>query len=109
MIRAQRLCKELWDFSSPPFQLFRHMLNREFMDEETRLLSRKFTECVYGPVHSSLYDTSSIDTSECNSVLEIIVYGNEIPVRMKHFNNFVCVCDHLEYKSFKVETFLLGW
>uniref|UniRef100_A0A8C7YZR5 Ion transport domain-containing protein n=1 Tax=Oryzias sinensis TaxID=183150 RepID=A0A8C7YZR5_9TELE len=61
--------------------LFRHMLNREFMDEETRLLSRKFTECVYGPVHSSLYDTSSIDTSECNSVLEIIVYGNEIPNR----------------------------
>uniref|UniRef100_A0A3P9L8G2 Ion transport domain-containing protein n=1 Tax=Oryzias latipes TaxID=8090 RepID=A0A3P9L8G2_ORYLA len=61
--------------------LFRHMLNREFMDEETRLLSRKFTECVYGPVHSSLYDTSSIDTCECNSVLEIIVYGNEIPNR----------------------------
>ncbi|RVE65197.1 hypothetical protein OJAV_G00133050 [Oryzias javanicus] len=61
--------------------LFRHMLNREFMDEETRPLSRKFTECVYGPVHSSLYDISSIDTSESNSVLEIIVYGNNIPNR----------------------------
>ncbi|XP_024132414.1 transient receptor potential cation channel subfamily V member 1 [Oryzias melastigma] len=61
--------------------LFRHMLNREFIDEETRPLSRKFTECVYGPVHSSLYDISSIDTSESNSVLEIIVHGNNIPNR----------------------------
>jgi len=57
------------------------MLNREFMDEETRQLSRKFTEWVYGPVHSSLYDMSSIDTNENNSVLEIIIFGNEIPVR----------------------------
>ncbi|XP_072248139.1 transient receptor potential cation channel subfamily V member 1-like [Leuresthes tenuis] len=61
--------------------LFRHMLNREFMDEETRQLSRKFTEWVYGPVHSSLYDMSSIDTNENNSVLEIIIFGNEIPNR----------------------------
>lgn len=35
-------------------KLFRHMLHREFMDEETRPLSRKFTEWIYGPVHSSL-------------------------------------------------------
>uniref|UniRef100_A0A3B4A628 Ion transport domain-containing protein n=1 Tax=Periophthalmus magnuspinnatus TaxID=409849 RepID=A0A3B4A628_9GOBI len=38
----------------------------------SRPLSRKFTEWVYGPVHFSLYDTSSIDTDEDNSVLEII-------------------------------------
>ncbi|XP_017292870.1 transient receptor potential cation channel subfamily V member 1 [Kryptolebias marmoratus] len=61
--------------------LFRHMLNQEFVDEETRPLSRKFTEWVYGPVHSSLYDMSSIDTTENNSVLEIIVFGSEIPNR----------------------------
>uniref|UniRef100_UPI0037E7A5D8 transient receptor potential cation channel subfamily V member 1-like n=1 Tax=Semicossyphus pulcher TaxID=241346 RepID=UPI0037E7A5D8 len=61
--------------------LFKHMLRREFADEEMRPLSRKLTEWVYGPVHSSLYDTSSIDTNEDNSVLEIIVFGSEIPNR----------------------------
>ncbi|AWO98543.1 putative transient receptor potential cation channel subfamily V member 1-like [Scophthalmus maximus] len=61
--------------------LFRHILHREFEDEEMRPLSRKFTEWVYGPVHSSLYDTSSIDTNEDNSVLEIVVFGSEIPNR----------------------------
>ncbi len=57
------------------------MLHREFMEEEMRPLSRKFTEWVYGPVHSSLYDMSSIDTNEEDSVLEIVVFGSEIPVR----------------------------
>ncbi|XP_070685030.1 transient receptor potential cation channel subfamily V member 1-like [Pempheris klunzingeri] len=61
--------------------LFRHMLHREFVDEEMRSLSRKFTEWVYGPVHSSLFDMSSIDTNEDNSVLEIVVFGSEIPNR----------------------------
>uniref|UniRef100_A0AAZ1XNW8 Ion transport domain-containing protein n=1 Tax=Oreochromis aureus TaxID=47969 RepID=A0AAZ1XNW8_OREAU len=66
-------------FCSLICQLFRHMLHREFMDEETRPLSRKFTEWVYGPVHSSLYDMTSIDTNEEDSVLEIIIFGSEIP------------------------------
>ncbi|XP_076590832.1 transient receptor potential cation channel subfamily V member 1-like [Chaetodon auriga] len=61
--------------------LFRHMLQREFMDEAMRPLSRKFTEWVYGPVRSSLYDLSSIDTNEDGSVLDIIVFGSEIPNR----------------------------
>ncbi|XP_055003668.1 transient receptor potential cation channel subfamily V member 1-like isoform X1 [Boleophthalmus pectinirostris] len=61
--------------------LLKHMLHREFMDKESRPLSRKFTEWVYGPVHSSLYDTSSIDTDEDNSVLEIVIFGSQIPNR----------------------------
>ncbi|KAM3874744.1 transient receptor potential cation channel subfamily V member 1-like [Diretmus argenteus] len=61
--------------------LFRHMVQREFLDEEMRPLSRKFTEWVYGPVHSSLYDMTSLDTNEENSVLEIVVFGSEIPNR----------------------------
>ncbi|XP_039987251.1 transient receptor potential cation channel subfamily V member 1-like [Xiphias gladius] len=61
--------------------LFRHILHREFADEEMRPLSRKFTEWVYGPVRSSLYDMSSIDTNEENSVLQIVVFGSEIPNR----------------------------
>ncbi|KAG7459180.1 transient receptor potential cation channel subfamily V member 1-like [Solea senegalensis] len=61
--------------------LLRHILQREFVDEEMMPLCRKITEWVYGPVHSSLYDTSSIDTSEDNSVLDIIVFGSESPNR----------------------------
>lgn len=61
--------------------LFKHMLQREFQDRQTRHLSRKFTEWVYGPVQSSLYDLASLDSYENNSVLEIIVYGSEIPNR----------------------------
>uniref|UniRef100_A0AAV2J577 Ion transport domain-containing protein n=1 Tax=Knipowitschia caucasica TaxID=637954 RepID=A0AAV2J577_KNICA len=63
--------------------LLKHMLNREFVDKEFRPLSRKFIEWVYGPVHSSLYDTSSIDTDEEHSVLEIIVFGSQIPNRIE--------------------------
>ncbi|TNN01552.1 hypothetical protein fugu_010934 [Takifugu bimaculatus] len=48
-------------------------------DERMRSLSRKFTEWVYGPVRSSLFDTSSIDTDQRNSVLEIVIFGNDIP------------------------------
>lgn len=57
------------------------MVRREFLDEESIHLSRKFTEWVYGPVYSSLYDLDSLDSYEKNSVLEIIVYGCENPVR----------------------------
>lgn len=67
-------------FSHVPGQLLRHILHREFTDERMRSLSRKFTEWVYGPVRSSLYDTSSIDTDQRNSVLEIVVFGRDIPV-----------------------------
>uniref|UniRef100_A0A4W5MN65 Transient receptor potential cation channel, subfamily V, member 1 n=1 Tax=Hucho hucho TaxID=62062 RepID=A0A4W5MN65_9TELE len=61
--------------------LFKHMMHREFQERETRHLSRKFTEWVYGPVHSSLYDLASLDSYEKNSVLEIIVYSSDIPNR----------------------------
>ncbi|KAK2537403.1 hypothetical protein Q9233_002707 [Columba guinea] len=59
--------------------IFAYILGREIKDPECRHLSRKFTEWAYGPVHSSLYDLSSIDTSEKNSVLEIIAYSSETP------------------------------
>ncbi|XP_076002571.1 transient receptor potential cation channel subfamily V member 1-like [Genypterus blacodes] len=62
-------------------KLFKHLLQREFEDAATRPLSRKFTEWVYGPVHSSLYDTSFLDTNEPNSVLELLVFGSAIPNR----------------------------
>ncbi|KAM4545618.1 transient receptor potential cation channel subfamily V member 1 [Odontesthes bonariensis] len=61
--------------------LFSHILQREFDESHTKHLSRKFTEWVYGPVHSSLYDLDSLDSYENNSVLEILIYKSDIPNR----------------------------
>ncbi|XP_029413322.1 transient receptor potential cation channel subfamily V member 1 isoform X5 [Nannospalax galili] len=59
-----------------------YILQREIHEPECRHLSRKFTEWAYGPVHSSLYDLSCIDTCEKNSVLEVIAYSSsETPNR----------------------------
>ncbi|XP_060768944.1 transient receptor potential cation channel subfamily V member 1-like isoform X2 [Neoarius graeffei] len=63
--------------------LLQHILNRNFQKKECRHLSRMFTEWAYGPVCSSLYDLDSIDTYEPKSVLEIVVYGPEIPNRLE--------------------------
>ncbi|XP_026178526.1 transient receptor potential cation channel subfamily V member 4 isoform X1 [Mastacembelus armatus] len=57
--------------------VFQHIIRREIKDEEVRHLSRKFKDWVYGPVYSSLYDLSSLDTcGEEASVLEILVYNS---------------------------------
>ncbi|XP_073335479.1 transient receptor potential cation channel subfamily V member 1 [Pagrus major] len=61
--------------------LFSHILKREFQETHTKHLSRKFTEWVYGPVTCSLYDLASVDSYEDNSVLDILVYGSDIPNR----------------------------
>lgn len=64
-----------------PRQVLAYILQREIQEPECRHLSRKFTEWAYGPVHSSLYDLSCIDTCEKNSVLEVIAYSSsETPV-----------------------------
>lgn len=65
----------------PPTQIFQHIIRREVTDEDTRHLSRKFKDWAYGPVYSSLYDLSSLDTcGEETSVLEILVYNSKIEV-----------------------------
>ncbi|KAK2879767.1 transient receptor potential cation channel subfamily V member 1 [Channa argus] len=61
--------------------IFSHILKREFQDNHTKHLSRKFTEWVYGPVHCFLYDLASVDSYEDNSVLDILIYGSDIPNR----------------------------
>ncbi|XP_028323305.1 transient receptor potential cation channel subfamily V member 1 [Gouania willdenowi] len=61
--------------------IFSHILQREFQESNNKHLSRKFTEWVYGPVHCALYDMDSLDSSGGNSVLDILVYGSEIPNR----------------------------
>ncbi|OWK14738.1 TRPV4 [Cervus elaphus hippelaphus] len=62
--------------------IFQHIIRREVTDEDTRHLSRKFKDWAYGPVYSSLYDLSSLDTcGEETSVLEILVYNSKIENR----------------------------
>ncbi|ELK03713.1 Transient receptor potential cation channel subfamily V member 1 [Pteropus alecto] len=68
--------------SSGKIGVLAYILQREIQEPECRHLSRKFTEWAYGPVHSSLYDLSCIDTWEKNSVLEVIAYSSsETPNR----------------------------
>ncbi|KAJ6656597.1 hypothetical protein lerEdw1_003484 [Lerista edwardsae] len=62
--------------------IFQHIIRREIKDEDARHLSRKFKDWAYGPVYSSLYDLSSLDTcGEEVSVLEILVYNSRIENR----------------------------
>ncbi|XP_027720215.1 transient receptor potential cation channel subfamily V member 4 isoform X1 [Vombatus ursinus] len=62
--------------------IFQHIIRREVTDEDARHLSRKFKDWAYGPVYSSLYDLSSLDTcGEETSVLEILVYNSKIENR----------------------------
>ncbi|TRY94452.1 hypothetical protein DNTS_011372 [Danionella cerebrum] len=65
-------------------ELFKHIVQRELRGY--RHLSRKITEWAYGPVCSSLYDLSSLDSYEKNSALETIVYGSQIPNRLQMLN-----------------------
>ncbi|KAM6964955.1 transient receptor potential cation channel subfamily V member 4 [Aplochiton taeniatus] len=62
--------------------VFQHIIRREIKNEEARHLSRKFKDWAYGPVYSSLYDLSSLDTcGEEASVLEILVYNSRVENR----------------------------
>ncbi|KAM4701603.1 transient receptor potential cation channel subfamily V member 1-like isoform 1-T2 [Discoglossus pictus] len=64
-------------------ELFKHIIRREISEPEYFHLSRKFTEWTYGPVHTSLYDLSSVDTYERDSVLETIVFKSHANNRHK--------------------------
>ncbi|XP_072287156.1 transient receptor potential cation channel subfamily V member 1-like [Pyxicephalus adspersus] len=64
-------------------ELFKHILRREITEPEYKNLSRKFTEWTYGPVHTSLYDMSSVDSYENDSVLETIVFNSDANNRHK--------------------------
>ncbi|KAJ6657235.1 hypothetical protein lerEdw1_002602 [Lerista edwardsae] len=59
-------------------EILKYILSREIKDKPNRSLSRKFTDWAYGPVQSSLYDLTELDTTSANSVLDIIVYNTNI-------------------------------
>ncbi|KAM9540265.1 LOW QUALITY PROTEIN: transient receptor potential cation channel subfamily V member 1 [Salvelinus alpinus] len=82
--------------------LFENMMHREFHKRETRHLSRKFTEWVYRPVHSSLDDLASLD-SEKNSVLEIVYSTIFLS------SSVLYCCGRVEYLGFFVLCLALSW
>ncbi|NWV69661.1 TRPV3 protein, partial [Malurus elegans] len=59
-------------------EILKYILSREIREKPNRSLSRKFTDWAYGPVQSSLYDLTELDTTAENSVLEIIVSNTNI-------------------------------
>nr|XP_034994938.1 transient receptor potential cation channel subfamily V member 3 isoform X1 [Zootoca vivipara] len=59
-------------------EILKYILSREIRDKPNRSLSRKFTDWAYGPVQSSLYDLTELDTTSENSLLDIIVYNTNI-------------------------------
>ncbi|CAM4574680.1 unnamed protein product [Lepidochelys kempii] len=63
---------------SGKLEILKYILSREIKDKPKRSLSRKFTDWAYGPVQSSLYDLTELDTTADNSLLEIIVYNTNI-------------------------------
>ncbi|XP_075053932.1 transient receptor potential cation channel subfamily V member 3-like [Mixophyes fleayi] len=58
--------------------VLKYILSREIKEKENRVLSRKFTHWTYGPVSSSLYDLTDVDTCSRNSILEMVVYNRKI-------------------------------
>ncbi|KAK2828780.1 hypothetical protein Q5P01_019814 [Channa striata] len=90
--------------------IFSHILKREFQESHTKHLSRKFTEWVYGPVHCFLYDLASVDSYEDNSVVEILIYGSDIPNR--HDMLQIEILSRLldaKWKSFAGQMFFLNF
>ncbi|KAM3854792.1 transient receptor potential cation channel subfamily V member 3 [Vipera latastei] len=62
-------------------EILKYILSREIKEKPIRSLSRKFTDWAYGPVQSSLYDLTELDTTSDNSLLDIIVYNTNIGKR----------------------------
>lgn len=80
---CQSWCWTTYIMTKPSFnglQIFSHILKREFHEPHIKHLSRKFTEWAYGPVQCFLYDLATVDSYEDKSVVEILVYGSDIPV-----------------------------
>uniref|UniRef100_A0A670ZRL3 Ion transport domain-containing protein n=1 Tax=Pseudonaja textilis TaxID=8673 RepID=A0A670ZRL3_PSETE len=62
-------------------KILRHMLQRDMKERKFHHLSRKLIEWTYGPIQSSLYDLTSIDSCEENSMMETLAYNSDVPNR----------------------------
>uniref|UniRef100_G1T2V3 Transient receptor potential cation channel subfamily V member 3 n=1 Tax=Oryctolagus cuniculus TaxID=9986 RepID=G1T2V3_RABIT len=102
-------CSALMFPSSRP-QILKYILGREIKEKPLRGLSRKFTDWAYGPVSSSLYDLTNVDTTTDNSVLEIIVYNTNIDNRHEMLTlEPLHTLLHMKWKKFAKYMFFLSF
>ncbi|XP_061461291.1 transient receptor potential cation channel subfamily V member 3 isoform X2 [Rhineura floridana] len=90
-------------------EILKYILSREIKDKPNRSLSRKFTDWAYGPVQSSLYDLTELDTTSENSLLDIIVYNTNIGNRhemlaLEPLHSLL----HMKWKRFARHMFFLS-
>eukprot|EP00073_Rattus_norvegicus_P050565 XP_017452949.1 PREDICTED: transient receptor potential cation channel subfamily V member 3 isoform X3 [Rattus norvegicus] len=91
-------------------EILKYILGREIKEKPLRSLSRKFTDWAYGPVSSSLYDLTNVDTTTDNSVLEIIVYNTNIDNRHEMLTlEPLHTLLHMKWKKFAKYMFFLSF
>ncbi|XP_013377704.1 PREDICTED: transient receptor potential cation channel subfamily V member 3 [Chinchilla lanigera] len=91
-------------------EILKYILSREIKEKPLRTLSRKFTDWAYGPVSSSLYDLTNVDTTTDNSVLEIIVYNTNIDNRHEMLTlEPLHTLLHMKWKKFAKYMFFLSF
>ncbi|XP_046531974.1 transient receptor potential cation channel subfamily V member 3 isoform X5 [Equus quagga] len=91
-------------------EILKYILSREIREKPLRSLSRKFTDWAYGPVSSSLYDLTNVDTTTDNSVLEIIVYNTTIDNRHEMLTlEPLHTLLHMKWKKFAKYMFFLSF
>ncbi|XP_068126863.1 transient receptor potential cation channel subfamily V member 3-like isoform X4 [Hyperolius riggenbachi] len=91
-------------------EVLKYILSREIKEGENRVLSRRFTDWAYGPVSSYLYDLRDVDTSSKNSVLELVVYNQDIDNRhellaLEPLHTLL----HMKWKSFARYMFFMSF
>ncbi|XP_004376305.2 transient receptor potential cation channel subfamily V member 3 [Trichechus manatus latirostris] len=90
--------------------ILKYILSREIKEKPLRSLSRKFTDWAYGPVSSSLYDLTNVDTTTESSVLEIIVYNTNIDNRHEMLTvEPLHTLLHMKWKKFAKYMFFLSF
>ncbi|XP_047562651.1 transient receptor potential cation channel subfamily V member 3 isoform X4 [Lutra lutra] len=91
-------------------EILKYILSREIKEKPLRSLSRKFTDWAYGPVSSSLYDLTNVDTMTDNSVLEIIVYNTNLDNRHEMLTlEPLHTLLHMKWKKFAKYMFFLSF
>ncbi|KAM9596700.1 transient receptor potential cation channel subfamily V member 3 [Trichechus inunguis] len=91
-------------------EILKYILSREIKEKPLRSLSRKFTDWAYGPVSSSLYDLTNVDTTTESSVLEIIVYNTNIDNRHEMLTvEPLHTLLHMKWKKFAKYMFFLSF
>ncbi|KAF5911726.1 hypothetical protein HPG69_015704 [Diceros bicornis minor] len=91
-------------------EILKYILSREIREKPLRSLSRKFTDWAYGPVSSSLYDLTNVDTMTENSVLEITVYNTNIDNRHEMLTlEPLHTLLHMKWKKFAKYMFFLSF